>query len=767
MGNNPPPGDNDLAGFPRTPETERILIEAGEWAQRYGSLLLEPRHLLLALLADISPSGEVAELTTAAHVLMHLQIKPERIAGGIMEEMPLPAEPTIEPPAVDADIEWVFDRALVMAHTDGRDSAQVETPHLLMALLELDPPPHPALRRMRESDITADLISATWRQMPDEAPTRYSSSAALSGMASDLTARARNGELDPVIGREEELERMITVLCRRTKNNVCLIGEAGTGKTAIVEGLAQRIAAGNVPARLKETRILTLEVSRLVAGTIFRGSFEDKVNKFLDELQASPGTILFIDELHTIVGAGGTGEGGTNDFGNFLKPFLARGEVSVIGATTRDEYRRFIERDSALERRFQAVEVEEPDTTATRAILEGLAPIYARHHSVSYSSEILDACVSLAARHLPSRHFPDKAIDLLDEAGAEAAKSGVSSVRREDVAAALPRVKSGRAHEMARRRGLGAHLATTLVGQRPAIELIAETIETGQLAIAEHSGPLASMLFFGPPAAGKGLAARAIAEALYDGAMTVIDLAEYAELHTVAGLIGAPPGYVGFEQQGRLVEPLRHRPAQVVLLKHLDAAHPQVRALLADALASGSLRDTHDREASFREAIVIFTVTNESRATGSLGFRHEAASDRAAEVSGSERDALRASVGAGLINAVDEIVRFSGLDAESLRAAAQARLAALVVNFSSRGVAVAVDPEVFEQLVAAIVRSGGLRDLDRQVRRFVERPVALALSTAPEVSAVQVNWSHGRVVATLAADLVNVPIPTRVPQADI
>jgi ATP-dependent Clp protease ATP-binding subunit ClpC len=757
MGSNLPTGEDNLASFPRTPETERVLIEAGEWAQRYRSLLLEPRHLLLALLAAISPDGESREATLAARTLMMLGVKPERIAGGIAEELPLASEPSEDAPAISVECEWAFSRAIDLAAADGRDSREVDSPHLLMALLEIEPPPHTALRRMRELDITADVVLATWRQLPDQV-VRPVAHNATSGLTSDLTAKAAAGELDPVIGREEEIERMITVLCRRTKNNVCLVGLAGVGKTAMAEGLAQRIASGKVPPRLKGARILTLEVSRLVAGTVFRGSFEDKVNKFLDELKAAPGTILFIDELHTIVGAGGTGAEGTNDFGNFLKPFLARGEVSVIGATTRDEYRRFIERDSALERRFQAVEIEEPDTVATRAILEGLAPIYAKHHSVSYSSDILDACVSLAARHLPARHFPDKAIDLLDEAGAEAAKTGVSSVRLEDIAAALPRVKTGRAHEAARRRGVAAHLAATLIGQQAAITSIAETIETGQLGLAEHPGPLNSMLFFGPSASGKGLAAKVIAEVFYDGAMTVIDLAEYGEPHTIAGLIGAPPGYVGYEQQGRLVEPLRHRPGQVVLLKHVDAADRGVRALLADLLATGSLRDTHDREASFREAIVIFTVTDEAKAGGSLGFRAETASSAPVEISSFERDALRKSVGPGIVNSVDEIVRFWPLDAAALRSAATQRVSALIANFAGRGVAVSIAPELFEQLLVAVGHAGGLRDLDRLVRRFIERPVALTLSASSEASAVHVEWSGARALASAVGEPVKIAV---------
>ena len=762
------PGE-ELSPFAQTQETKEILVSGAEWAQMMASLVYDCQHLLIALLADRCPDGSKVAPSAAARVLSSLGANPAAIANQLIGEAPT-AAPLAEAPLISEAMGEVLERAVDLAQLDSRISSEVEPPHLLMALLALSPSPLSALRRLRETDVTAETVAAAWRQLPEEEDSSEVAGlgASLSGMASDLTAKARAGLLDPVIGREEEIDRIITVLCRRNKNNACLIGEAGTGKTAIVEGLAQRIANGNVPRRLREARILVLDVSRLVAGTILRGSFEDKLNHFLDELRATPGTILFIDELHTIVGAGGAGGDDTNDLGNFLKPFLARGEVSVIGATTREEYRRFIERDAALERRFQAIEVDEPDALATRAILEGIAPIYARHHGVSYSSEILDVCVSLASRHLPSRHFPDKAIDLLDEAGAQAAKTDAAAVRLEDVTAALPRVKSGLSHEAAKRRGLAGNLAESLIGQRSAIELISETIEAAQLAISERNAPLAAMLLVGPSACGKSAAARAIAEALFDGALTVLDMTEYTEPSTISSLLGAPPGYVGFEQRARLIEPIRHKPQQVVLIKHLDAAAPQVRAVFADILSAGSLRDYHERLASFREAVLIFTVTTESRPGGSLGFHVANLAAPAAEVNESERGGLRSLLGGNIVDVVDEIIRFAPLDAAALRAAADRRLSALIEGLRHRGVEVALDRELVEHLVYVVGKAGGLRDLERYVSRLVERPIAIALVGAPGASAIRVSLREGKGVAQVdqgAAVPVLVPARRSAPKA--
>jgi ATP-dependent Clp protease ATP-binding subunit ClpA len=370
--------------------------------------------------------------------------------------------------------------------------------------------------------------------------------------------------------------------------------------------------------------------------------------------------------------------------------------------------------------------------------------------------------VSLAARHLPSRHFPDKAIDLLDEAGAQAAKTDAAQVRLEDVMAALPRVKSGQSHAAAKQRGLAGNLSETLIGQQAAVELISETIEAAQLAISERNAPLAAMLLVGPPASGKSSAARAIAEAIFDGALTVLDMTEYTEPSTVSSLLGAPPGYVGFEQRARLIEPIRHKPQQVVLIKHLDAAAPQVRAVFADILSAGSLRDYHERLASFRETVLIFTVTTEAKPGGSLGFRTANLAAPTAEVNDSERGGLRSLLGGNIVDVVDEIIRFAPLDAAALRAAADRRLSALIEGLRHRGVEVALDPELTEHLVYVVGKAGGLRDLERYVSRLIERPIAIALVGAPGASAIRVSLREGKGFARVdQGTAVPVLVPAR------
>jgi ATP-dependent Clp protease ATP-binding subunit ClpA len=317
-------------------------------------------------------------------------------------------------------------------------------------------------------------------------------------------------------------------------------------------------------------------------------------------------------------------------------------------------------------------------------------------------------------------------------------------------------------HEAAKRRGLAGNLAESLIGQRSAIELISETIEAAQLAISERNAPLASMVLVGPAACGKSTAARAIAEALFDGAMTTLDMTEYAEASTVSSLLGAPPGYVGFEQRARLIEPIRHKPQQVVLIKHLDAAAPQVRAVFADILSAGSLRDYHERLASFRESVLIFTVTSESRPGGSLGFQVANPAAPAAEVNESERGGLRSLLGANIVDVVDEIIRFAPLDAAALRAAADRRLATLIEGLRHRGVEVALEPELVAQLVHVVGKAGGLRDLERYVSRLIERPIAIALVGAPGASAIRVSLREGKGVAQVSQGAsVPVLVPAR------
>lgn len=739
-------------GVARTEGAEQVLIEAGEWALEEGAPELAARHLFIALLADRDPRGDPRPPSLAAECLRALGVtNTGDIANAMITELAVGTEPSAYPelyPELGQLVGGVLDRALAYARQDDPTDSAIDSPHLLMALLEISPPPLPALRRLRDAEVNAGLIHDAYRMLRAGGPAPHDAgleaAGAVAAFTIDLTAQARAGLLDPLIGREAELERMITILSRRRKNSPVLIGESGVGKTALVGGLAQRIADGRVPARLAGRRILLFTPSRLVAGTVYRGQFEDKVNRFLDELRSDREAILFIDELHTIVGAGTGGANETNDLANLLKPALASGELATIGATTREEYRRYIEADQALERRFAPLEIEEPDRMATRKILAGLADRYATHHGVEYPAAILDACVREAERGLPARHFPDKAIDLMDEAGAEASKAGRARVTLADVRAGLPAAAGSR-----RAGGVGRDLAVRLgarvIGQPAAVAAVAEILTARALALTERNAPLASFVLCGPMGTGKATLAAAIADELFEGAMTVIDLAEFGESHAISGLIGPPPGYVGYEQRARLVEPLRHTPGQVVLLKHIDLAHSAVRAIIADVLRTGRLADTAERLASFRGAVVVMTLTSEAAARGELGFRTEGSREEgeAARL----RQILTNGLGPAFLDLIDEPVGFAALDAAALMAIAEARIASLAEGLSRRGVHLAVTPAVRERIVAGARARGGARDLGRLVERLVERPAAAALVGVRGAHLLDVDIEADRVVA--------------------
>ena len=483
----------------------------------------------------------------------------------------------------------------------------------------------------------------------------------------DLTRMAMLGKLDPLIGRDQEVDRVIQILSRRTKNNPALIGEPGVGKTAVAEGLALRIAAGTVPETLRGKRLLSLDLSGMVAGTKYRGEFEDRINLVLSEVRRAGNVILFLDELHNIVGAGSAE--GAIDAANILKPSLSRGELQVVGATTLEEYRKYIEKDSALERRFQPVRISEPDPEQTLAILRGLKRNYEQFHGVVISDEAMEAAVELSRRYLPDRFFPDKAIDLIDEGAArvrtespvpvglralagraeQAARAKSQAVAAEDYerAAALrdAEVDFRRELERKRRRGEGvrrlerAHIASVLsqwtgipveaitkgeaqrlldletelsrrvIGQEKAVKAVCAAVRRGRVGLKEPNRPVGVFLFMGPSGVGKTELCRALAEALFgsEEALIRFDMSEYMEKHTVSRLVGAPPGYVGHEEGGQLTERVRRRPWSVVLFDEIEKAHDDLHNILLQVMEDGVLTDSFGRRADFRNTVIVLT----------------------------------------------------------------------------------------------------------------------------------------------------------------
>jgi ATP-dependent Clp protease ATP-binding subunit ClpB len=782
-----------------TLKSQEAVGSAQELARRMGNPELYPEHLLLALLDQELPQ----------------QLVPDAAALRAQAEATLRGKPSIQgaqqQPNVGAAFSKVLDRAFDEARKLNDD--YVSTEHLLLAL---DVVPRDALLAKIEEVRGGQRVTS---QDPEET---YQ---ALEKFGRDLTAAAEEGKLDPVIGRDEEIRRVIQVLSRRTKNNPVLIGEPGVGKTAIVEGLAQRIVAGDVPEGLKGKRVWALDIGALLAGSKYRGEFEERLKAVLNEIKNAEGQIvLFIDELHTIVGAGAAE--GAVDAANLLKPMLARGELRAVGATTLDEYRKHVEKDAALERRFQPVFVGEPSVGDTIAILRGLKERYEAHHGVRIRDAALVASAVLSDRYITDRQLPDKAIDLVDESASrlrmeidsspleldeaerrvrqleiELAAMGKESAdvrepveralaeaqeKRNELAARwskekeqLERVKDatkkidelrGEA-ERAERNGdlqrvaeirygelpaleqqlqereipsspmvkeevdeddvasvvarwtgipvsrllegeteklihMEERLHQRVVGQEEAVEAVANALRRARTGLQDPNRPIGSFVFLGPTGVGKTELARALAEFMFDDerAMVRLDMSEYQERHTVARLIGAPPGYVGYEEGGQLTEAVRRRPYSVVLLDEIEKAHNEVFDVLLQILDDGRLTDGQGRTVDFRNTVIIMTSNIRSA------------------------DAMRDHFRPEFLNRIDEIVVFSALTREQLAEIVELQLARLRERLAERGLTL----ELTDAAKEVVTEAGwdptyGARPLKRALQRLVENPLALRL----------------------------------------
>jgi len=623
----------------------------------------------------------------------------------------------------------VLVRAGDLAHAR-RESEQIELVDVLAAILAVEHElpeeerSYPA-RRLLGADLSADAIyeiasPPTERaEQPALAAREGDEVPSMESFTEDLTELARAGKLDPLVGREREIDELISVLSRRSKNNPVLIGEPGTGKTALAEGIAARIVEGRVPAKLKEARLIALSPGRMVANTVYRGQFEARVSALIDELKSKPNTILFIDELHAIIGAGAASATESSDIATMLKPALARGELRCIGATTREEYRRFIERDPALERRFTPIELHEPSAAETVTIIEGLAPRYAAHHGISYRPEAIEACVAMAERHLLARRFPDKAVDLMDEAGARAAIAGKREVGVEDVRAAIEaRLGMPIDHEADRdpAAALAARIGERVAGNREAIATIARLLAARRSGIIERAGAMATLIVAGPSGSGKSEIAAAIAELLFEGRRTTIDGTLIADTSAAWALLGVPTGYAGADAPARLVDPLRHAPSQLVVIDHAEALHPSAVEIIAEALRAGSVRDQRGRSVSLRSAVILFLVGEAGRAP--IGFNADATAIERARIEASMRAV--GSIG----EQIDVAVTIDPVGREDLERIAADALTALVAAARSRGCAVEFAPTVVATIASRALKSGGVRGLRRLIAAEIEPAIA-------------------------------------------
>lgn len=718
----------------------RTLHTAVLLAGRQGCTAADTGHLLLAMLK--TAQGPAADFLRRKRVT-------ETALDSCARTRSCSGQPhSLHKNDLAPEMRKTMEFAVLGAHA--ASVARAENEHLLCAMLE-------------DSACTASIwLASLGIEVPQAArecrqlsgqlvlPAQPRMAAARGGKPSekygrDLTRLAQEGRLDPVLCRDAELERMIEILCRRQKNNPCLLGEPGVGKSALAEALAQRIASGQVTPSLRNKRVLALDMASMVAGTKYRGDFEERFKNLLEELYRDNTTILFIDEIHVIAGAGAAE--GAIDAANILKPLLARGEIQLIGATTVEEYRKTIQKDSALERRFGKVLVEEPAPADAEAILRGLMPRYERYHGVTIPQEAIHAAVELSVRYLPGRFLPDKAIDLLDEAAAslriasDDSNGGKKVLAPADIArvvskaSGVPVERVGEA-ERERLAHLEDRLAAEVVGQPRAVAAVAAAIRRSRTGLRESGRPIGAMLFLGPTGVGKTQLARTLAKCWFgsEKALLRFDMSEYMERHTVARLLGAPPGYVGHDEGGQLTEAVRRRPYSVVLFDEIEKAHGDIQNLLLQILEDGSLTDAQGRKADFSNTIILLTSNLGARClsgqTAPMGFGAAGAETerRGKQAIQEARDYFRPE----LMGRLDETVLFEPLGPAQLAAIADRLLGELEERAARQGYTLQHTQAAARRLAGDKVPPYGARELRRTVSRAVEQALAdrIAAGTA-------------------------------------
>jgi ATP-dependent Clp protease ATP-binding subunit ClpC len=771
-----------------TEQAQEIIDLSQKLVWEYHHAVWDVEHVLLALLRQ--------ENSVPADVLKELGVNIDRMrekVEQVLQRAPKTANEKAQiypTPRVASMLQSALNEA------NRLKDEFVSTEHLLIAIAsERD---GDASRILREFGIDQEKIYRALqgirggqRVTDPKAESKYR---ALEKYSRDLTELARAGKLDPVIGRDEEIRRVMQILTRRTKNNPVIIGEVGVGKTAIAEGLAQKIVAGDVPDSLKGRRVLALDMGALVAGSKFRGEFEERLKAVMDEIRRAQGEIvLFIDELHTVVGAGAAE--GAIDASNMLKPALSRGELQALGATTLDEYKKYVEKDRALERRFQQVFIDEPSVEDTIEMLKGLRPRYEAHHKIKIDDSALEAAAKLSQRYISDRHLPDKAIDLIDEAAsklridAESPPQEVKSLEQriqqlsnEEEAASqrgdykqsatlkAHRLSLGKEYDEAKNKWLKdkkikdvvgeeeiaelvskwtgipvsrmleeeteklVHMEESLhlriVGQDEAINAVSDAIRRARAGLKDPKRPIGSFIFLGPTGVGKTELARALAQFLFDDeeAMVRLDMSEYMEKHTVSRLIGAPPGYIGYEEGGQLTEAVRRRPYKVILFDEVEKAHPDVFNILLQILEDGRLTDGHGRTVDFKNTVLIMTsnLGGEEFQRGSLGFRHEMQTEsEQRRLKGTIESALKRTFRPEFLNRIDEVIIFKPLSEEQIRQIVDLQMKEVQKRLAERKITVTLTDEAKDWLAkTGFDPTFGARPLKRTIQREVETPLS-------------------------------------------
>lgn len=787
-----------------TQRARRVLSLAHQEAERLRHNYIGTEHLLLGLLRE--------EGGVAGRVLRELGLEINRvqeIVERLTESGQFRGGKLELSPGTQQVLEYAVDEARKMGHQ------YIGTEHLLLGLVR-----HGegiAMDVLRKLGITPEQIRRqTRRVLQESSSTRKTGEATeqrtpasrqeqpkpktpmVDQLATDLTFLAEEGKLDPVIGRQMEIERVIQILARRNKNNPALIGEPGVGKTAIVEGLAQRIIEGDVPAPLLEKRVLQLDVGSLVAGTMYRGQFEERLKRVIDELKAS-GSILFIDEVHMLVGAGAAGS--SVDAANILKPALSRGELQVIGATTLDEYRKHIESDAALERRFQPVVVDEPTIEETIEILRGVRSAYEEHHRLTISDDALDAAAHLSARYVTERFLPDKAIDLIDESSsrvrmyksssAQTAKDLMRQMReiRQNHALALEEGRNDDAQDLLERQEalefqlnrlrtgwdrassptvtaediaevvsmwtgvpvmqiaqeesqrllkMEEELRAQIVGQEEAIEAISKAVRRARAGLKDPRRPIGSFIFLGPTGVGKTELTKALARFMFgsEDALIQLDMSEFMERHNVSRLVGAPPGYVGYEEAGQLTEALRRRPYSIVVFDEIEKAHPEAHNMLLQIMEEGHLSDARGRKVDFRNAIIVMTSNvgaDMIKRQASIGFalkRDEDVAERLAydEMRKKLMDSLKRVFRPEFINRLDSVIVFRSLNKMDIQQIVELELNKVAQRLEEHSIVLRASDAALEKLAdLGYDPDMGARPLRRVIQQKVEDPLSDAL----------------------------------------